>query len=330
MISLIIIYYFAIAMTIHENISNLPRFKNSVITTGTFDGVHLGHHKIIDQVKKEAKEIKGESVLVTFNPHPRLILQGRHPGEIKLLTTHKEKLDLLSKTCVDHIVVVPFTRDFSDIEPDDYIADFLVKQLRAKCIITGYDHHFGRNRKGDFRLLKECGKKWNYSVKEIPEYVLEEVIISSTRIRKALSEGDIETANEFLGYDYFINGTVIHGQKLGKSLGFPTANIEVKDEDKLIPAYGIYIVGISIEEAGREKQILPGVMSIGIRPTIEDSKEAIEVYIFDFDEDLYGKQLRVHFKQYIRPEMRFDNLEQLKVKMQEDEKIAREYWQKHS
>lgn len=313
-------------MTIHDNIDSLPKFKQSVITTGTFDGVHLGHLKIIEQVKQEAKEMNGESVLVTFYPHPRLILQGRHTGEIKLLTTHAEKIGRLSLTGVDHIVVVPFTRDFSEIEPNDYISEFLIKKLRAKCIITGYDHHFGKNRKGDFRLLKDFSKKWNYSVKEIPEYVMEEVIISSTRIRKALQEGDIETANEFLGYDYFIDGTVVHGHKLGKSLGYPTANIEVKDEDKLIPKYGIYIVGISILQSGMDDKILPAVMSIGIRPTIDDNRETIEVHIFDFNEDLYGKQLRVHFKQYIRPEIKFDNLDDLKAKIQEDEKMARAYW----
>lgn len=314
-------------MVIHKDIDKLPPFKNAVITTGTFDGVHLGHLKIIDQVKAEAAESGGESVLVTFYPHPRLILQSRYPGELKLLTTFEEKMHLLEKTGVDHVVVVPFSREFSETEPDEYISDFLIKKLRAKCIITGYDHHFGRNRQGDFRLLTEMSKKYNYTVKRIPEIVLQEVIVSSTRIRKALAEGNIPDANRFLGYDYFIEGTVVHGNKVGKTLGYPTANIKVESDEKLIPHYGIYTIGVSVLDSDNPDKIHPAVMSIGIRPTIEDSKETIEAHIFDFDQDLYGRRLRIIFKKYIRPEMKFENMDALKEKMQEDEKIAREFWE---
>lgn len=313
-------------MLIHKNIDRLPSFKNSVITTGTFDGVHLGHLKIIGQVKDEAARIGGESVLVTFFPHPRMILQGRYPGELKLLNTFDEKMALLEKTGVDHVVVVPFSREFSETEPDDYIADFLVKKLKAKCVVTGYDHHFGRNRQGDFRMLTEFSKKHGYTVRRIPEIVLQEVIISSTRIRKALAEGNIPVANKFLGYNYFFEGTVVHGNKVGKTLGYPTANLKIESDEKLIPHYGIYVIGVTILDTGDEEEMLPGVMSIGIRPTIEDSKETIEAHIFDYDQDLYGRRLRITLCHYIRPEMKFDNMDALKEKMQEDEKIAREWW----
>lgn len=314
-------------MLIHRDINNLPDFKHAVITTGTFDGVHGGHLKIINQVKDEAARIKGESVLITFFPHPRLVLQKKDAAPLKLLTTFDEKMELLGKTGVDHVVVVPFTHEFSQMAAEDYVTEFLVKKLKPKCIITGYDHHFGRNRKGDFLLLQDFGKKFHFSVKEIPEYVLQEVIISSTRIRKALSEGDIITANECLGYDYFIDGTVIHGNKIGRTLGYPTANIGVENKNKLVPKYGIYIVGISKINAEDDSRIYPAMMSIGIRPTLKDNNhETIEANIFDFNEELYGKSLRVHFKRYIRPELKFDNLEQLREKMKEDEKISRTFW----
>lgn len=311
-------------MKIHKNLDHLPGFKNAVITTGTFDGVHKGHLKIIEQVKRIAAELKGESVVVTFHPHPRLILQGKYSSHLKLLTTFDEKMELLEKTGIDHVVVVPFTKEFSETEPDSYISEFLVKKLRARCIITGYDHHFGKNRKGDFRLLKDMSRRFHYQVKEIPEIVLEEIIVSSTRIRHALSDGDVETANEFLGYDFFIEGDVVKGNQLGKKLGYPTANIQIRDENKLIPRYGIYIVGVS--KVNGSSDIHPAVMSIGIRPTIEDNRETIEAHIFDFDMNLYDQTLRVHFIKYIRPEIKFDSLDALKEKMQEDEKIAREFW----
>ncbi len=317
-------------MKVHRDLGHLPKFKNAVITSGTFDGVHKGHLKIIDQVKREANLLNGESVLVTFDPHPRLVLPNSRPEKLKLLSTFDEKVELLAEQNIDHLVVVPFTQEFSNMEPDDYIAGFLIKKLHAKCIITGYDHHFGKNRKGDYRLLEEFSKKFNYIVKEIPEYILEEVTISSTRIRNSLLSGDIETANEFLGYDYFIEGKVIHGNKLGRELGYPTANIKVENEHKLIPKYGIYAIGISKVEAENKQEIFPGMMSIGIRPTLSDNVEMIEANIFDFDGDLYGKPLRIHFKKYIRPEMKFENLDLLTSKIREDEEVVRTFWQQQN
>lgn len=315
-------------MLVHRDLNKLPGFKRAVITTGTFDGVHKGHLKIINQVKNQAAEIKGESVLITFFPHPRLVLALKDKEPVKLLTTFEEKMELLARTGVDHVVVVPFTEDFSRIEANDYIEEFLVKKLNARCIITGYDHHFGKDRKGDFLLLQDFGKRFHFNVKEIPEYVLQEVIISSTRIRKALNEGDIKTANECLGYDFFMEGKVVNGNKIGRTLNFPTANIEIANKNKLVPRYGIYIVGISKIQSEEDQQIYPAMMSIGIRPTLADNRETIEAHIFDFHKELYGQTLRVHFKQYIRPELKFDNLEQLKEKMMEDEQISRDFWDK--
>lgn len=313
-------------MKIHRDLQQLPSFKNAVITSGTFDGVHKGHRKIIDQLKREAVEIDGESVLITFHPHPRFVLQQL--SALQLLTTFDEKMDLLGKTGIDHVVVVPFTQQFSNLSPEEYITEFLVEKFHPKTIITGYDHHFGKDRKGDFKLLEKFSATNGYTVKEIPEYILKEVTISSTKIRKALVEGDIEVANSCLGYDYFLSGKVIAGNQLGRKLGYPTANIFVEDPDKLIPKYGIYAIEADEISNGNKKTIpqkLPAMMSIGIRPTIDDNRMMIEANIFDFDKDLYGRQLRIHFKKYIRPELKFENLEQLKQKIAEDETVIRNW-----
>lgn len=313
-------------MKIHRDLQQLPSFKNAVITSGTFDGVHKGHRKIIDQLKREAVEIDGESVLITFNPHPRFVLQQL--SALQLLTTFDEKMDLLGKTGIDHVVVVPFTQQFSNLSPEEYITEFLVEKFHPKTIITGYDHHFGKDRKGDFKLLEKFSATNGYTVKEIPEYILKEVTISSTKIRKALVEGDIEVANSCLGYDYFLSGKVIAGNQLGRKLGYPTANIFVEDPNKLIPKYGIYAIEADEISNGNKiaiPQKLPAMMSIGIRPTIDDNRMMIEANIFDFDKDLYGRQLRIHFKKYIRPELKFENLEQLKQKIAEDETVIRNW-----
>lgn len=313
-------------MQIYRDIDSLPFFRNATITTGTFDGVHQGHLKVINQVKEEARALDGASVIVTFHPHPRLVLQKSN--DIKLLTTFDEKMDLLSRQNIDHVVVVPFSEAFSNMAPEKYISDFLVKRLHARCIITGYDHHFGKDRKGDFKMLEAFSEKYGYLLKEIPEYVLEEIAISSTRIRNALTSGDVETANECLGYDYFIDGQVIHGDKIGRKIGFPTANIHVEDGNKLVPKYGIYAIGVSKVRSENDEKIYPGMMSIGTRPTLPDSREMIEANIFDFSENLYGQQLRIHFKKYIRPELKLDSLESLTEKIKEDEAVIREWWRK--
>ena len=316
-------------MQVHTDINQLPNFKNAAITIGTFDGVHSGHLQIINQLKKEAAENNGESVIITFHPHPRMVLPTKNPNQspLKLLNTLQEKIELLARQNVDHLVIVPFTLDFSHQLAEEYISHFLVEKFHPTTIITGYDHRFGKDRKGDYHLLEKYQEAFNYTVKEIPEYVLDHIAISSTKIRQALSVGDISTANESLGYEYFFTGTVVDGNHLGKTLGYPTANISIENEYKLVPAYGVYAVTVelgdsSIEEKNSFKAIAhyKGMMNIGIRPTIGDNKIMIEVNIFDFNENIYGRTLRVHVKQFMREEIKFDSLEDL-IKQIDQDKI---------
>ncbi len=312
-------------MQVHRDISNLPLFKNAAITIGTFDGVHTGHLQIIHQLKKEAQQNNGESVIITFDPHPRMVLnplKGQPP--IKLLNTLTEKIELLNKQDIDHVVIVPFTLEFSNQSPEEYIADFLVSKFQPKIVIIGYDHHFGKNRQGDYKLLEKYQEKYNYKVKEIPEHVLHHITISSTKIRHALIEGDISTTNECLGYDYFFEGRIIDGNKLGRTLGYPTANIHINDENKLIPGNGIYAVTADIgleneiDEAAFTSSNYNGMMSIGVRPTIGGKDLVIEVNIFDFDEDIYSRMIRVYVKHFLRHEEKFNSLEELKEAISKD------------
>lgn len=314
-------------MRVHRDINNLPAFKNAAITIGTFDGVHTGHLQIINQLKKEAQENNGEAVIITFHPHPRMIIQSRENEQnnrpsIKLLNTLSEKIELLRKHEIDHLVIVPFTKEFSNQTPDEYIHDFLVSKFHPQTIIIGYDHRFGRDRKGDYKLMEKHQESFHYHVKEIPEHVLHNVTISSSKIRQALTVGDISTANEYLGYEYFFEGKIVGGNKLGKTLGYPTANIWVNDAFKLIPAYGVYTVTVSIGVESQKpddtfiaEASYKGMMNIGIRPTIGDNKIMIEVNIFDFNKDIYGRTMRVYIKKYMRPEIKFNNLEELKVQL---------------
>ncbi len=314
-------------MQVHFDINNLPSFENAAITIGTFDGVHSGHLQIIQQVKKEAQINDGESVIITFHPHPRIVLnRKKNQQPIQLLTTLPEKTELLAKQEIDHLVVVPFTIEFSNQSAKEYISDFLVKKFHPKTIIIGYDHRFGNNREGDYHLLEKYQQTYNYKVKEIPEHVLNHVTISSTKIRAALKDGDINTAREFLGYDYFFEGKVIDGNKLGRTLGYPTANLEIKNPNKLIPENGIYAVNLAIgkEPVDEDSPFVPesfhqGMMSIGIRPTIADNRRTIEVNIFDFNEDIYGRTVRVYVKYFMRNEEKFDSMEELQKQISLDE-----------
>ena len=316
-------------MKVHRDINNLLRFVNAAITIGTFDGVHSGHCQIINQLKKEASVNEGESVIITFDPHPRMVVNPKKDQQpIKLLNTLSEKIELLRKQEIDHLVIVPFTLDFSNQSAEEYISDFLVAKFHPKTIIIGYDHHFGKNRSGDYKLLEKYQEKYQYEVKEIPVHVLNHVTISSTKIRTALEEGDIETAMKCLGYDYFFEGKVIEGNKLGRTLGYPTANLAIQDQNKLIPADGIYAVNVSIGKENETDSFEPesfhqGMMSIGYRPTIGDNKKMIEINIFDFKEDIYGRTLRVYVKYFMRKEEKFDNLEELKNQISLDELNAK-------
>ena len=308
-------------MQVHREIHNLPLFTNAVITIGTFDGVHCGHLQIIKQLKEEANNIKGESIIITFDPHPRMIITS-DKAEIKLLNTLAEKLELLRKQDIDHVVVVPFTKEFSEQSAKGYIENFLVKTFHPHTIIIGYDHHFGNHRSGNYTLLEAYANEYNYLVKEIPEHVLQHVVISSTTIREAVMKGDIEIANNFLGYEYFFEGTIVTGNKIGRTIGYPTANIVIQDKNKLIPGDGIYAVEVIINDDNNK---LNAMMSIGIRPTIGISERTIEVNIFDFDEDIYEKKIRVYVKKYLRKEKKFTGLEELKSAIAQDKIEALKY-----
>ncbi len=319
------------SMQVHRDINNLPSFNNAVITIGTFDGVHTGHLQIINQLKKEAKANDGETVIITFHPHPRMVITDpvsthkKEYEEIKLLNTLSEKIKLLKNQGIDHLVIVPFTLEFSEQAAEQYITDFLVSKFRPHTIIIGYDHRFGKNRVGDYKLLEHYQAKYDYRVKEIPQHVLHDITISSTKIRHSLSEGNIAGANESLGYPYFFEGKVVGGDKLGRTLGYPTANIEIADNSKLIPCNGVYAVGVSmdIEELDFKNDLhLKGMMNIGIRPTIGGTKRVIEVNIFDFDKIIYNDTIRVYLINYLRPEIKFNGLEDLKIQLSRDKTNA--------
>jgi riboflavin kinase / FMN adenylyltransferase len=312
-------------MQVHYNIQNLPVFKNAVITIGTFDGVHSGHQQIIRQMLSEAKAIGGETVVITFHPHPKMVVAGvKH--DIKVLNTLAEKITLLQKHGVHHLVVVPFTNAFAQQSAHAYIKDFLVARFHPHTIIIGYDHRFGTGRKGDYHLLEDEAPKNNFVVKEIPEHVLQDITISSTKIRTALLAGDIATANEFLGYNYFFTGKVVEGNKLGRTIGYPTANLQMEDEYKLIAGNGVYAVEAIVNGEWLDVS-LKGMMNIGVRPTVGGTvKRVIEVNIFNFDADIYGKGLTVFIKRKLRNEVKFNGLEELKQQLAKDKEDSLQYW----
>ncbi len=293
-------------MKVYRSLQQLPVFTKAVLTIGTFDGVHLGHQQIIRQLLQEAITTGGESVLISFYPHPRKILQPKK--NIPQLTTLEERIELLKKQGLDNLVVVQFTKEFSQQTAQQYIKDFLVDQFHPSVIIIGYDHKFGNNREGDYVLLEQMGEQYYYRVKEIPQQVLNEITVSSTKIRNALANGNIATANQLLGYSYFFKGYVIEGNKLGRKLGYPTANLQMQDPDKLVPANGVYAVEAQIEG---ERRMLKGMMNIGNRPTVDGTKRMIEVNLFDFDEDIYNRHLKVYVKHRLRDEQKFEGLEKL-------------------
>jgi riboflavin kinase / FMN adenylyltransferase len=303
-------------MQVHRNLDQLPSFRNAIITIGTFDGVHLGHQKIIQQLKEEAKQHNGETVIITFHPHPRKIVSSV-PGDIKLLTTLEERTALLAAAGIDHLVVVPFDNKFSNQSAGEFITDFLHKSFHPHTLIIGYDHRFGKGRKGDYHLLEEYGAKLGFAVKEINEELLNEAIVSSTRIRNALLEHDIEAANRFLGYHYFFEGTVVEGNKLGRTIGYPTANLHIESEEKLIPADGIYACEVSMVN-GQWSMVKKGMMYIGNRPVVDGKHRTIEVNIFDFDEDIYHKTLKVYMHDYIRGDVPLNGMEELKSQLAKD------------
>ncbi len=301
-------------MKVHYDIETLPSFRNAVVTIGTFDGVHAGHRQVIDKLKTEARAINGETVIITFHPHPRKVVASTILG-IRLINTLDEKLELLDQLGIDHVVVVPFTDAFANQPAEEYVKDFLINRFHPHTLIIGYDHRFGRERKGDYLLLEKMATEMGYNLKEIPKHVLDEISISSTRIREALLEGKIEVADKLLGYEFFFSGTVVHGNKLGRKLGYPTANLHIEDEEKITPGNGIYAV-YALPEGYNQR--LKGMMSIGFRPTVDGKNRVIEVNIFDFDEEIYDQTLKVFVKSYLRKEEKFNSLEDLVKQIGQD------------
>jgi riboflavin kinase / FMN adenylyltransferase len=306
-------------MKVYKDITSLPVFSNAVITTGSFDGVHNGHLQIITQLLEEAKKINGTPVLITFYPHPKQVVEMKEKT-LHILNTPEEKYTLLKENGIENIVVVPFNKAFADLTAEEYIENFLVEKFKPAIIVVGYDHRFGNNRLGNFELLKSKENFYKYTVKEIPEHIQKNVTISSTKIRTAMLEGDIETAATFLGYNYFFTGTVVVGNKIGRTIGYPTANLQIENELKLIPVNGVYAVDVTLNNRN-----LKGMMNIGFRPTVEGKKRTIEVHIFDFDEDIYGEDLKIILKKPLRSEVKFAGLDELKLQLAKDKLDAIEF-----
>jgi riboflavin kinase/FMN adenylyltransferase len=308
-------------MQVHYLPDPLPVFQKAILTIGTFDGVHSGHCQVIHQLKSEAKSVGGETVIITFDPHPRKVL-GRHGSELKLINTTAEKIKLLEEQDIDHLVIVPFTREFANQPARDYVEKFLAEKFHPHTIIIGYDHQFGHNREGNYLLLEEMKTEFGFEVKEIPEQILNSVIISSTRVRKSITEGNMDEANLFLGYPYFFEGVVVEGNKLGRTIGYPTANIQVNSPDKLVPGHGVYAVTVEFlslkNPLPHVDQPVSGMMNIGVRPTVGGTTRVIEVNLFEFDEDIYGATLRVYVHRRLRGEEKFNGLEALKEQLAKD------------
>ena len=303
-------------MKIYHSISDFKKKENTVVTIGTFDGVHTGHRKIISRLTQLAKKQKGESVVLTFFPHPRMVL---HPDDhgLKLLNTLDERIELLSKLNVDHLIVHPFTKEFSRNTFLQFVRDILVNAVGTKTLVIGYDHHFGRNREGTYKELTELAPVYDFKLEKINEEIIHEITVSSTKIRTAIDHGDIELANELLGYEYMLTGKVVRGDGIGKTLGYPTANIRPPEDYKLVPANGIYAVRVKAENENYS-----GMLYIGTRPTLNMMQRNIEVNIFNFNKDIYDKNITVTFCKRIRDDIRFSSKEELSRQLGNDKAEA--------
>ncbi len=305
-------------MKVHYGVENID-IKCPVVTIGSFDGVHLGHACVIQHLKEKAANIDGESVIISFEPHPREVLYPREQ-KIGILTTQEEKIAILEKYGVDHLIILKFTLEFAQQSYNDFVKNILVDKLKIKGLVVGYDHRFGKDRAGNFENLQELANKYGFFLEKEVVFEEDDVNVSSTKIRNALTVGDITTVNRFLGYLYSVTGKVVYGHHLGHKIGFPTANIQVADERKLLPAIGVYAVKVIIEQ-----EIFNGMLNIGIRPTVSnDGQVSCEVYIFDFSRDLYGKNITINFIDRIRGERKFNDIEELRAQLQKDqEKILK-------
>jgi riboflavin kinase/FMN adenylyltransferase len=301
-----------------QNISNFSTSEKTYVTIGTFDGVHFGHQKIIQKLVLEAKKANRKSVLLTFFPHPRMVLQK--DNSLELINTIEERIELLKKTGLDYLIIHPFSKAFSRMSALAFVRDILVNQLNISKLIIGYDHHFGKNREGNIVQLSEYIHVYGFTVEEIPAQDIDDVSISSTKIRTALAKGNLKTANKYLGYPFMLNGTVVCGKQLGEKIGYPTANINIKEPYKLIPKTGVYIVLSEIQGAN-----IYGMMNIGSRPTVDGGYQTIEVHFFDFNANLYHQQLTINLLYFLRDEEKFDSIESLILQLKKDEQTARSF-----
>lgn len=303
-------------MRVYYNLDTLPEFKNTIFTQGTFDGVHVGHQKILNRLN-EVKNLKGgETVLMTFWPHPRLTLFPED-NQLKLLQSLDEKILKIEQCGIDHFIIIPFDKQFSNMSPEEFIEDILIKKLNVSTCVLGYDHRFGKGRRGDINLLKQYSKKNHFEIIEISAESINEMTVSSTKIRTSILNGDVKTAQEYLGSYYQITGKVVHGKKIGRTISFPTANLEVLNPEKLLPKDGVYLVKCLINQ-----KTYFGMLNKGNNPTIELAHPSIEVNIFDFDEEIYGENITVLFIERIRDEKKFKNLEDLALNLQLDKAYA--------
>ena len=294
-----------------NNINEFNCKKSTIITIGTFDGVHLGHQKILKKLNIEAENNGLESSVLTFFPHPRTVLNP--DSSLKLINTIEERISLFKKSKIDNLIVHPFTKEFSELDSEDYVKNILVDQLKAKIVLIGYDHKFGKNRTADINNLKEYGIKYNFEVIEIKAEEINDIAISSTKIRNSIKEGDIQLTNSYLGYEFSFFGKVVKGNSIGKTLGFPTANIKIGTDLKLIPKNGVYLISTIMNQ-----KIIFGMMNIGIKPTTNENIKSIEVNLFDFNQDLYDTNITIYIKQFLREEIKFDSLNELKLQIEKD------------
>ena len=299
-------------MKVYKGFSNYSPVKNAVVTIGAYDGVHIGHQTIISRLIRIAKKHSGETVLVTFHPHPRLVLQKE--ANIKLLTSIDDRIELLEKSGIEHLIIIPFDESFSKLSSQEFIRDVLVQKIGTKRLVIGYDHHFGKNREGSFEHLMKYGPVYGFEVEEIPAKEVNDINVSSTKIRRAIQEGHIQKANQFLGHNYTISGTVIQGEQIGRSIGFPTANLKINDRSKLIPKEGVYAVHVNYSN-----KIYAGMLNIGYRPTVgTGNKLSIEVNIFDFNENIYGELIKLEIFEHVRNEIEFTSVNDLKLQLEQD------------
>lgn len=310
-------------MRVHEGLGNIGAISNAVITQGTFDGVHVGHLGILNHVIEEAKRLEGESVLITLYPHPRFIIQPED-NNLKLLTTLDEKKIRLEKLGLDHLIVLPFDEKISNLTPLEYVRDLIVKYLNPVKMIVGYDHRFGKNREGSIVDLEKFGEAFGFKVEQIDAKTVEEITVSSTKIRNALALGNIALANTYLGYAYTFSGTVVRGMQLGRKMGYKTANVQISDPLKRAPGNGIYAAHAMLEGTK-----LNGMLSIGTNPTIEEKESSIEIHLFDFDQDIYNQKLEITLVKKIRDEQKFDGLDALRDQLAQDEKVCRQILTPH-